>query len=50
MDWRSEKVSSEKNQPYNPDEVWTVEGPTRRKDEAIKRKADNSNMKQVLDE
>jgi hypothetical protein len=27
-----------------------VEGPTRRKDEAIKREADNSNMKKVLDE
>ena len=50
MDWRSEKIASEQSQPYNPDEVWTVEGPTRRKDEAIKREADNSNMKKVLDE
>jgi len=39
-----------KNQPYNPDEVWTVEGPTRRKEETVMREQANNNMKKVLDD
>jgi hypothetical protein len=30
MDWTSKKKIELKNQPYNPDDVWTIEGPTRK--------------------
>ena len=30
MNWTSQKKAELKNQPYNPDEVWTIEGPTRK--------------------
>ena len=30
MEWTSQKKAELKNQPYNPDEVWTIEGPTRK--------------------
>ena len=49
MDWRQEKIKEVNSQPYNPDEVWNVEGPTRRAEEAKKRAADNANMRLVLD-
>ena len=40
MEWRQEQINYQNSQPYNPDEVWTIEGPTRRKQEEAKRVKD----------
>jgi len=34
-----------KKEPYDPETVWNIEGPTRKKTDAAKRKADNEFMK-----
>lgn len=38
-----------KREPYNPDEVWNIEGPARRKQEEEKRKYDLEIQKKTLD-
>lgn len=36
-------------EPYNPEEVWNIEGPARRKQEEEKRKYDMAVLKNTLD-
>lgn len=38
------------SQPYNPEDVWNVEGPTRRRQEEAKRQKDMENLKNTLDQ
>ena len=37
MDWTEKTKEEFRNQPYNPDEVWTIEGPTRKAQEKVRR-------------
>jgi len=47
MDWRKSKLDEIKNEPYDPELVWNIEGPTRKKTDAAKRKEINDDLKKV---
>lgn len=49
MNWTSQKKAELKNQPYNPDEVWTIEGPTRKAQDKVRRDKATNEMKSTLD-
>jgi hypothetical protein len=38
MDWKSSEKERVKKQPYDPESVWNIEGPTRKKVDTMKRK------------
>lgn len=49
-EWRQNKRNEMNSQPYNPEDVWNVEGPTRRRQEEAKRQKDMENLKNTLDQ
>ena len=48
MDWNSQVKQDAKAQPYNPDEVWTIEGPTRAAQEKVRREKAIADLKLTL--
>ncbi len=49
-EWRQNKRNEINSQHYNPEDVWNVEGPTRRRQEEAKRQKDMENLKNTLDQ
>lgn len=49
MDWTEKTKEQVRNEPYNPDEVWTIEGPTRRAQEKVRRNNAMQDLKVSLD-
>ncbi len=52
MGWRQEKKDELKKEEeqYDPELVWNIEGPTRRKNDMAKRQSDNEWTRKTLDE
>lgn len=46
-EWKRQKKQELKNEPYDPEQVWNIEGPERKAKEAKERKAINQNIKEV---
>jgi hypothetical protein len=49
MDWTQQVKTAIANEPYNPEEVWTVEGPTRKAQENLRKKKDRLSLKHSLE-
>jgi len=49
MNWRQQKMDRVKDEDkdYDPESVWNIEGPLRRRIDAAKRKAINDDLKKV---
>lgn len=47
IDWKQQQAEQIKRQPYDPEAVWNIEGPTRKKTDAEKKAAATSLMKQM---
>ena len=50
MDWKKEKKNEiiQENKGYDPEQVWNVEGPTRKMEDAAKRAADKEKILNTL--
>jgi hypothetical protein len=44
MEWRQSRIDEIKNEPYDPELVWNVEGPLRKKTDAAVKKAKTDKM------
>ncbi len=49
MDWTQRTRAELRNESYNPDEVWTIEGPTRKAQERLRRKNAMVDLKNSLE-
>lgn len=47
MGWRQEKIDEIMKEPYDPELVWNIEGPTRKKTDKAHRDACNEEIKRV---
>lgn len=49
MDWKSDKKEQAyRDTQYDPDTMWNVEGPTRRKEQQVKKASDTETMRKML--
>lgn len=47
MEWRKSRIDEIKKEPYDPELVWNIEGPERKKTDQAKRHAINMDVKET---